>query len=380
MLRIRRTIALLVILILLLIPVGCKNRQNNINEDLIINSNNTTSDDSISIAEDPIIKDPIVEPEKLPETEEAYIKPKIISVDISSHHIVSLYSDGTVKAICSDNSHRELNVIFWTNIVDIAAGQGFTIGLKEDGRVVGVGQIDIVAFSVKKPRTRPVNINEIVADWHDIVAVYAGGGWVIGLKKDGTVNVAGNMYLKEIDLSEWHDIVDVSGNYSFIMGLRSDGTVVATGSIYREEFDKNTGYYVQKYSDAQDVFNDWHDIKLIAVGSNFAIGMQSNGKIVSYGSNRYGQLDTNEEWCDIIAIAAGNGIAIGLKADGTVVSTGKIYYGEREPLIFLDVSEWCDIVAIDAGDIPIGVKSDGTLVEFGSIFFQYLNVLDMNKL
>lgn len=49
-------------------------------------------------------------------------------------HTIGIKEDGTVVAV-GDNSFGQLNVSSWTNIKAIAAGDLHTVGIKEDGTV-----------------------------------------------------------------------------------------------------------------------------------------------------------------------------------------------------------------------------------------------------
>lgn len=49
--------------------------------------------------------------------------------------------------------------------------------------------------------------------------------------------------------------------------------------------------------------------------------MQANGTVVATGSNSYGQCDVSD-WKDIVAIEAGSNFTMGISSDGTVYVTG----------------------------------------------------------
>lgn len=68
----------------------------------------------------------------------------------------------------------------------------------------------------------------------------------------------------------------------------------------------------------------WHEYfeySSVALGSNHVAILKSDGTVVAFGNNDYGQCNV-EGWTDIIEIVAGNKHTAGLKADGTVVVTG----------------------------------------------------------
>ena len=54
----------------------------------------------------------------------------------------------------------------------------------------------------------------------------------VGLKKDGTVVVAGSNEYGECNVDDWENIIQVIASAGFTIGLKNDGTVVATGDNY----------------------------------------------------------------------------------------------------------------------------------------------------
>ena len=82
--------------------------------------------------------------------------------------------DGTVVAAGS-NDKGQCNVQDWTDIIAVAAGFEYTVGLKSDGTVVATG-------------SNP-NGQCDVQDWTDIVTIYVGNTATdtIGVKSDGTI-------------------------------------------------------------------------------------------------------------------------------------------------------------------------------------------------
>lgn len=129
--------------------------------------------------------------------------------------VAALNEDGKVIVFCDDNEYGQVNVGTWTDIVDIACGYNYTVGLKEDGTVVATGDNTYGQCDV--------------SGWTDIVSVAAGSCTTIGLKSDGTVVATGDNTKGQCDVSGWTDIVSVvtSGNHT--LGIKKDGTAVATG-------------------------------------------------------------------------------------------------------------------------------------------------------
>ncbi|MBM9514701.1 PGAP1-like alpha/beta domain-containing protein [Desulfogranum marinum] len=261
----------------------------------------------------------------------------IKQISAGYYHTVGLRESGTAVAV-GNNTKGELDVGEWRDIVDISAGRLFTIGLKSDGTVVsigydgGYGQLD-------------------VDEWTDIIDVSAGYRHTVGLKSDGTVVAVGsagdvsNVNFNHLDVGDWTDIIAVSAGGHTTIGLKADGTVVAAG----DDFYNGTG--VEHFS----------DIVAISAGHDHTVGLKADGTVVAVGSNYYGQLDNIDEWTDIISISAGLTQTVGLKKDGTVV-----YAGDGIDNLNFAIAGWAELVAVSAGSQHVaGLRSDGIVVAAG---------------
>lgn len=191
----------------------------------------------------------------------------IVSVDAGYEHIVALKDDGTVHACSllyyltvstedvspydfSDlidaqsiyiNDKGQCNVSEWTDIVEIAAGPYYTLGLKSDGTVVATGE----------------NLNTAcnVYGWSDIVSIATNGVYTIGLKSDGTV-VSTDNFGHDNNTQNWTDIVGVYSYCNKFIGVKSDGILV---SSYEKSNNSSTSSYSDIYSyiyDEWDVYLD----------------------------------------------------------------------------------------------------------------------------
>ena len=97
----------------------------------------------------------------------------------------------------------------------VAAGGWHTVGLKDNGRVVAVGDNDDGRCNV--------------GSWRGITQVAAGRRYTVGLKSDGTVVAVGEYDDGQCEVGNWTDITQVAAGYYHTVGLKSDGTVVAVG-------------------------------------------------------------------------------------------------------------------------------------------------------
>ena len=64
-----------------------------------------------------------------------------IGHSLVSGHTIGLKSDGTVEAV-GKNEDGQCDVESWTDIQQVAGGDGYTVGLKSDGTVIGAGRND----------------------------------------------------------------------------------------------------------------------------------------------------------------------------------------------------------------------------------------------
>ena len=292
----------------------------------------------------------------------------IVAISAGPCHTVGLMKDGTVVAV-GDNDEGQCDVEDWVNITAIAAGSSHTVGLKKNGSVVAVGdndncQLDVdhwteivsiaaddYTFGVKKDGSVVIaqdddtyEIESEMQNWEDIVSVSTTSSFAVGLKKDGTVAVAGYENSGDPNQSvaaEWTDIVFITTAENHTLGVKSDGTVVVAGDAGKFDVDS------------------WTNIVEIDANIHNTVGLKSNGTVVSVGTNGNGQNNT-ASWSDIISVASGGYHTVGLKADGSVVAVGNNEDSQCE------VEDWNDIIAIAAGvKHTVGLKSDGTVLAVG---------------
>jgi alpha-tubulin suppressor-like RCC1 family protein len=231
----------------------------------------------------------------------------------------------------ADNYSITANFAFgppYTAMLAAGAGVPYVIGLRPNGTVCVAGEIMEEEWGV--------------SGWKNITQVAAGDFEAVGLKTDGTVVTAGGAYWQSF-VAGWSDITQVAAGYYFALGVKSGGTAVASGPYY-----------------PPDVSN-WTDIIQVAAGFYDAFGLRSDGSVLT----SFGGVDVGN-WTDIVQIAACDDWPVGLKSDGTVVATGdwQSY-----------VAGWSNITQIDAcGGLIVGLKSDGTVVAVGSNSWGQCNV------
>ena len=215
-------------------------------------------------------------------------------------------------------------------IVDVAAGEYFTLGLRQDGTVVAAGDNAKGQCDVE--------------GWREIEAIAAGLQHSVGLTRDGEVVATGDNELGQCDVEGWEDIVEISAGYGHTVGLKGDGTVVAAG--YN--------------GDGQCNVKKWRNIIAVAAGGWHTVGLKADGTVVATGYNKYGQCNV-KKWSGIAAVAAGGWNTFGVKENGRVATAG---YGENGQC---DVLKWRSVLAVAAsGYHTVGLIETGTTIVVGN--------------
>lgn len=168
------------------------------------------------------------------------LEPDLVDVADFYNGIYYVRADGTAvyKKLSSgykSNSEKRANESFntWKDVVSLdTTGQGldYLIGLDRNGKVL-IASTDAPS---EKEDSSDYAIRK-ATQWTDIIDIAAGDGIVAGLKADGTVVVAGKYYKGECD--GWRDIVAIAADRSVIIGLKADGTIASTSL---QDYEANT--------------------------------------------------------------------------------------------------------------------------------------------
>ncbi len=98
----------------------------------------------------------------------------------------------------------------------LQGGVPMVAGIQADGRVIAL---------------EPA-LNQEVSSWTDVVEIESGDGFLLGLRQDGSVMAAGERaHLVAQDIESWTDIVDIACGWSFCVGLTRDGRVLFAGDV-----------------------------------------------------------------------------------------------------------------------------------------------------
>ena len=279
----------------------------------------------------------------------AFVIAPLIDIAAGEYYSLALKSDSTVAA-WGNIPHPPSDL---SNVTAIAAGYIHSLALKADGTIVGWGDNNF-------------GETNIPADLSNVVAVSSGWGFSLGLKSDGTVVGWGlgatnppaydGLNFGQANVpTNLNYIVAISAGFDSSLALKSDGTVVSWG-------------YPQPYNGSSfpnfvgvTPPNDLSNVIAIATGAEFGLALKSNGTVVGWGYNGEGQVSIPYGLSNVVAIATGFYHSLALKSDGTVAGWGDDFYGEATP-----PPDLTNVIAIAAGAYhSLALKSDGTVVGWG---------------
>lgn len=110
----------------------------------------------------------------------------------------------------------------------------------------------------------------------------------------------------------------------------------------------------------QEIIDRLQNARSISAGIRYSLGVTSQGKIVTAGSNIDERCNVNS-WTDIISIDGFGYLTLGLKKNGKTVIAGNMANRYN-----IDISTWNHIIDIATGEkFIVGLKSDGTVLAQG---------------
>ncbi len=237
-------------------------------------------------------------------------------------------------------------------VIAIAAGPHFSVALKDNGTVVAWGANNDPSFI-----TVPSGLGGVTA-----IASSSNAGHILALRNNGTLvawgcNSGGQVTGTPTPGAATADPVTLGGQVlAGVVGMaagdhhslavKSDGTVVAWGYNLFGETAVPSGL---------------GDVVAVAAGYHHSLALKADGTVVAWGDNSDGQTNVPAGLSGVVAISASTFCSLALKSDGTVVA-----WGDSFSFITIIPPGLSDVVAISAGgEHALALKNDGTIVAWG---------------
>jgi hypothetical protein len=231
----------------------------------------------------------------------------IVSLASGYKNIAGITEDHTV-VMTGDAAYCKNEVKDWQNIMMVTIAPAAVFGLKEDGTVVFVGDVD------------GSDTYEEISAWHDIVYIDAGDSGVAGVREDGTVDMIAASPLLEQEVEQWTDMKSLSVGKDIVIGLKIDGDVLICEVTADDELLRAYPYAdfagAVKVSAGPDFVSCLMPGGTVRMNAGLAAVQQQTQWEEIYFSIRYNQIrsaknvvDINYSWC---------GMAV-LQSDGTTL-------------------------------------------------------------
>ena len=228
-----------------------------------------------------------------------------------------------------------------SNITALATGLNRVLALDDSGSVHGWGAAGGYQALVPNFLTNVVAI--AVGDFHNVA-----------LTKAGTLVCWGNptssLFTNPISL--YGPFVKIAAASSYFLALSSDGRVHAQVDTTGMKGPINPPWGLS-------------DVTAIAAGSQHAMALKTNGTVVAWGWNYFGQATPPPGLSQVVSIACGAAHSLALKADGTVVAWGDNTWGQTNV-----PSGLTNVIEIStAGNHSLARLADQSIVAWGENTF-----------
>ncbi|WP_332908492.1 RCC1 domain-containing protein [Paenibacillus roseus] len=272
---------------------------------------------------------------------------------------LAVKQDGTLWA-WGDNSNGQLGngttayrvttpvqVSGLTNVMAAAAGDTYSLAVKQDGTVWawGANNYGQLGDGTTIGRTTPVQVSGLT----DVIAVAGGNSHSLAVKQDGTVWAWGNNgsgrlgdgtqsnRITPVQVSGLNNVVSVSAGSSYSLAVKQDGTVWAWGSNGAGQL--GDGTFNNRATPVQ--VSGLNNVRIASGGGSHSVAVKNDGTVWVWGTNNYGELGfgtTTPAYrntavqvsglVNIISVSAGSSYSLAVKQDGTVWAWGNNSYGQ----------------------------------------------------
>jgi alpha-tubulin suppressor-like RCC1 family protein len=160
----------------------------------------------------------------------------------------------------------------------------------------------------------------------------------------------GSSLIQTVPVSATNGIIQVVAGAHHIVALRSDGKVVAWGENSYGQTNVPSGLLI-----ARDNTNPLR-VVMLAAGMNHTLALRANGSVVAWGNDDYGQVTATSSWANVAQITAGARHSMALLRDGAVIGGGDNSYGQlTQPLlrsvIKIAASGWHSVALMSDGGV-----------------------------
>ncbi len=208
------------------------------------------------------------------------------------------------------------------------------------------------------------------------VAVAAGANHNLAITEDGNVIAWGLDESGQTNVpSSVSAALSVAAGASHSLALLASGIVVGWGDDAYGQTNIPDAllpvYYIETYFGEYEVINpDWMPVQAIAAGGDHNLALLTNGTVVAWGDNGFGQSSPPSNLSNVVAVTTGDLHSAALCSNGTVVAWGDNSFGQTNV-----PSGLSNVVAIAAGAFhTLALLSDGRIVGWGDDTFGQLNV------
>ena len=230
-------------------------------------------------------------------------------------------------------------------VVSLAAGSAATMGIREDGSVVGWGYL--YAFGSEGPY---VATHGDPRSLRDALQLAASDYHVIVLHRDRTVSVVGLPRTNQVPPPGLSSVQSISTNFGHSMAVLEGGNVIAWGDNTRGQVNVPADLPPAASADC----GRWHSIALLRTG-----------EVRAWGDNSKGACSVPSNLPAARQVAAGCDFSAALTQDGTVLGWGSNTDGQiTVPTTLGPVSQIA--TARSGGTHMMALRLDGTVACWGS--------------